>query len=194
MTTQLIGQIKDDRPLLVVAFEEEAKYLGDDHPVLITGVGKVNAAISLTQVLAGGGAKPSEIVNVGTAGGLLDDQGGLHVVREVVQHDLDTGLLQSITGEIYGAPITFGDGDGVTLATGDSFISDSDVRARLAQRATLADMEGYAVVAVARAVGIPVRMVKHVSDNADESATSTWRGALEYSARQLADWVHANVR
>jgi hypothetical protein len=28
-------------------------------------------------------------------------------------------------------------------------------------------------------------MVKHVSDNADESATSTWRSAVEHSARQL---------
>jgi hypothetical protein len=34
----------------------------------------------------------------------------------------------------------------------------------------------------------------YVSDNADESAISTWRSAVEHSARQLADWVHANVR
>jgi adenosylhomocysteine nucleosidase len=191
--THLIGQIKDDTPLLVVAFEEEAKYLGTDHPMLITGVGKVNAAISLTQALASSGSKPSLIVNVGTAGGLRDDQGGLHVVSEVIQHDLDTGLLESLTGQIYGAPITLSDRGGVTLATGDTFVSDSAVREKLAQRATLVDMEGYAVAAAAAAIGVPIRMVKHVSDSADESATSTWRSALEYSARQLADWVHANV-
>lgn len=191
--THLIGQIKDGTPLLVVAFEEEAKYLGTDHPMLITGVGKVNAAISLTQALASSGSKPSVIVNVGTAGGLRDGQGGLHVVSEVIQHDLDTGLLESLTGEIYGAPITLSDRDGVTLATGDTFVSDSAVREKLAQRATLVDMEGYAVAAAASAFSIPIRMVKHVSDSADESATSTWRSALEYSARQLADWVHANV-
>ena len=192
--THLVGQIKDHMPLLVVAFEEEAKYLQTEHPVLINGVGKVNAAISLTQAVAGSGTKPSLLVNVGTAGALRDGQGGLHVVSEVVQHDLDTGLLQSLTGEIYGAPIALSDSDGVTLATGDTFISDSEVRAKLAQRATLVDMEGYAVAAAAAAIGVPLRMVKHVSDNADESATSTWRSALEYSARQLADWVHANVR
>ncbi|NMO49674.1 nucleoside phosphorylase [Actinoplanes sp. TBRC 11911] len=193
--THLIGQITDDAPLLVVAFEEEAKYLGTDHPMLITGVGKVNAAISLTQALASSGSKPSLIVNVGTAGGLRDgdNQSGLHVVSEVIQHDLDTGLLESLTGEIYGAPITLSDRDGVTLATGDTFVSDSAVREKLAQRATLVDMEGYAVAAAAGAFGIPIRMVKHVSDSADESATSTWRSALEHSARQLADWVHANI-
>jgi adenosylhomocysteine nucleosidase len=35
--TYLIGQIKDDTPLLVVAFEDEAKYLGTELPILITG-------------------------------------------------------------------------------------------------------------------------------------------------------------
>ena len=192
--TYLTGQIKDDAPLLVVAFEEEAKYLRTDHPVLITGVGKVNAAVSLTRALAGSGSKPSLIVNVGTAGGLRDDDGGLHVVSEVVQHDLDTGLLESLTGQVYGAPIVLADRDGVTLATGDTFVSDSAARAKLAERATLVDMEGYAVAAAAAAVGVPIRMIKHVSDNADESATSTWRAALEHSARQLADWVQANIR
>lgn len=192
--TYLTGQIKDDAPLLVVAFEEEAKYLRTEHPVLITGVGKVNAVISLTQALASSGSKPSLIVNVGTAGGLRDGQGGIHVVSDVVQHDLDTGLLESLTGQVYGAPMLLPDRDGVTLATGDTFISDSAARAKLAERATLVDMEGYAVAATAAALGVPIRMIKHVSDNADESATSTWRSALEHSARQPGDWVLANVR
>ena len=192
--THLIGQIKDNMPLLVVAFEEEAQYLGTDHPILITGLGKVNAATGLTQALAGAAARPSLIVNVGTAGGLRDDQGGLHVVSEVIQHDLDTELLESLTGQIYGAPITLADADGVTLATGDTFISDSEVRDKLARRASLVDMEGYALATAAQAAGVPIRMVKHVSDNADESATSTWRSAVEHSAKQLAEWVHTNVR
>lgn len=192
--TYLIGQIKDDTPLLVVAFEEEAKYLGTDQPVLITGVGKVNAAIGLAWALAYSGSRPSLIVNVGTAGGLRDGQGGLHIVSEVIQHDLDTGLLEALTGLRYGAPIALSDRGGVTLATGDTFVSDSAVRVKLAERATLVDMEGYALAAAAAAIGVPIRMVKHVSDDADENATSTWRSALEHSARQLAEWVQANVR
>src|SRR3712207_8189119 len=40
----------------------------------------------------------------------------------------------------------------------------------LAQRAHLVDMEGYAVAYAASELGVPVRLVKHVSDNADDSA------------------------
>jgi adenosylhomocysteine nucleosidase len=99
-----------------------------------------------------------------------------------------------LTGQIYGAPITLSDRGGVTLDTGDTFVSDSAARAQLAERATLVDMEGYAVAATATALGVPIRMIKHVSDNADEGASSTWRSALEHSARQLAGWVQTNVR
>jgi adenosylhomocysteine nucleosidase len=43
----LRGRIRPDRPLLVTATEEEAQFLTDGLPVLVTGVGKVNAAVSL---------------------------------------------------------------------------------------------------------------------------------------------------
>ena len=44
------------------------------------------------------------------------------------------------------------------------------VRDRLAERADLVDMEGYAVAFACRRLGVPVRLVKHVSDRADDSA------------------------
>ncbi|UWE88888.1 hypothetical protein NY054_04930 [Corynebacterium diphtheriae bv. mitis] len=44
------------------------------------------------------------------------------------------------------------------LATGDTFTSDTATRDRLAQQAQLCDIEGYAVVKVAREFGIPVTL------------------------------------
>lgn len=55
---RLLGTISADRPLLVVAVREEAAHLGDRLPVLLTGIGKVNAAAALATVLAGGGTPP----------------------------------------------------------------------------------------------------------------------------------------
>lgn len=192
--THLIGQVRDNMPLLVTAFEQKAKFLGTDHPILITGIGKVNTAIGLTQTLAASTARPSVIIALGTAGALSNERGGgLHVVSEVIQHDLDSGPLESMTGQVYGAPIELSDRTGVTLATGDTFIADSRVRAKLAHRAALVDLCGYSLAAAANAFHIPIRIVKYVSDNADESAMLTWGGAMEYAAWHMAGWVRAHV-
>ena len=80
----------------------------------------------------------------------------------------------------------------LVLATGDLFVSDAQVRDALAERASLVDMEGYAVVAACQAFDVPVRVVKHVSDDADASAFD-WATLVDTSARDLAAWFTANV-
>ncbi|MEU5915329.1 nucleosidase [Streptomyces sp. NPDC004288] len=189
---ELLGQITADRPLLVLAVKEEAQFLDTELPVLLTGMGKVNAATALATVL-GRGPLPSGIVNLGTAGALRPGWTGTHVVGTVVQHDLDGELLATLTGETYGAPLGLPDGGEVVLATGDAFISDEAARARLAERAPLVDMEGYALAAAAELAGVPLRIVKHVSDEAGDGAARTWRESVAECARALADWAAANT-
>ncbi|MFJ9950483.1 nucleosidase [Kitasatospora sp. NPDC091207] len=186
---RLLGTISADRPLLVVAVREEAVYLGDRLPVLLTGIGKVNAAAALATVLARG-EHPSEVVNIGTAGALRPGWEGTHTVVQVIQHDLDSPALLELTGRTYGAPLMVGKGDGPVLATGDLFVSGAAARDRLAEHADLVDMEGYAVATVAHRAGLPVRLVKHVSDEAGEGAAHSWRESVDDCARHLADWVH----
>ena len=78
------------------------------------------------------------------------------------------------------------------LASGDVFVTDPVVRARLAERAHLVDMEGYGVVYACRRLGVPVRLVKHVSDAADEGAND-WPALVEVSAVALGEWLAANL-
>ncbi|MFC9392851.1 nucleosidase [Streptomyces sp. NPDC057027] len=189
---ELLGEITADRPLFVLAVKEEAQFLDTELPVLLTGMGKVNAATALASVL-GRGPKPSGIVNLGTAGALRPGWTGTHVVGTVVQHDLDGELLATLTGETYGAPLTLPDGGDVVLATGDTFVSDEAARARLAVRAPLVDMEGYALATAAGLAGVPLRIVKHVSDEAGDGAARTWRESVAECARALADWAEANT-
>ncbi|MFI9271599.1 nucleosidase [Kitasatospora sp. NPDC052896] len=185
---QLIGTIAPDRPLLVLAVAEEAAHLGDRLPVLLTGMGKVNAAASLAAVLAQG-PRPSEVVNLGTAGALRPGlEGRTHQVARVFQHDLDSAVLHLLTGRDTGLPLDLA-ADGPTLATGDLFVSDPAARERLAQSADLVDMEGYALAAVARRAGVPVRLVKHVSDEAGEGAARAWRDSVDDCGKLLAAWV-----
>lgn len=189
---ELLGEITTDRPLLVVAVREEAQFLTVDVPVLLTGIGKVNAATALATVLARG-PLPSSIVNLGTAGALRPGWTGTHVIGKVIQHDLDDDMLYALTGRTYGPPLTLPDAAGPTLATGDSFIADEATRERLAAHAPLVDMEGYAVAAAAERAGVPLRIVKHVSDEAGEGAVRTWRETVTECARALAGWAARNI-
>ncbi len=180
-----------DRPLLVVALAEEAAHLDGSLPILITGMGKVNAASALAATLARG-PLPSVVVNLGTAGALRPGLTGTYEVSRVIQHDLDTDLLRELTGLTVGAPLTLG-GDGPVLATGDQFVAEATARARLAARAELVDMEGYAVASTARMFGVPVRLVKQVSDDAGDGAARTWRESVDDCARALAEWVRTRL-
>ncbi len=177
--------------LVVVAVEHEAVALPASLPVLITGVGKVNASLQVSRALAEPATRPDLVVNIGTAGALHDGMEGTHEIGQVRQHDLDSTVLEELTGHRYGRPILLGDGP--TLATGDVFVSDALTRDRLGTGADLVDMEGYAVAAACRMAGVPVRLVKHVSDTADQEARTTWKQSVHAASAELARWLAANL-
>ena len=185
------GAISPDLPLLVVALEEEATHLHvSGLPILVTGVGKVNAAMSVAQTLSQ--HSPRAVVNVGTAGALRDGLAGTHVIGRVIQHDLDGAAIHALTG-IQSSPTVDVATEGLTLATGDVFVSDPSTRARLAELAHLVDMEGYAVARAAVAARVPVTLVKQVSDTADDRAGRSWKESVEACAAELGIWVGANL-
>ena len=196
---ELTRPIDPQRPLLVCALAEEAGHLhAGDLPVLITGVGKIQAAVAVTRAL--GTVRPSLIVNLGTAGALRDGLSGTHVIHRVIQHDLNSQAILQLTGQAAGMPIDISahaagySAEHMVLATGDRFIDDNATRSRLAEHAHLVDMEGYAVAAAATAMNVPVVCVKEVSDSAEEQAGSTWSATLASCAERLGAWVDNNLR
>lgn len=184
---RLHGSITPELPLLVVALEEEAVHLGTHGlPILVTGAGKVNAAIATALTL--GSHSPSQVVNLGTAGALVDGLTGIHVISTVTQHDLNDDALFHLTGLHFGPPIALAD-TGPVLTTGDQFIADAITRQKLSQHAHLVDMEGYAIAKASIAANVPVMLVKQVSDSADNAAARSWRETVDYCAEQLGAWV-----
>ncbi|MFM9033520.1 MAG: nucleosidase [Mycobacterium sp.] len=191
----LRGAVRPDRPLLVVALPEEAEFIAGEFPILVTGPGKVNAAVAVSAVL--GGARPAGVINLGTAGGLHDGLDGVHEIHTVIQHDFDSAAIRSLVDRDYGMPIELGSptgGPAVVLATGDRFIADSQSRDTLSREAHLVDMEGYAVAWAARAAGVPARLIKLVSDDAGAQAGRTWAQTVSEHARTLAGWVSDELR
>ncbi len=181
-----------DRPLLVVALEEEAQHLHvSEFPVLVTGVGKICAASALSALLAR--QRPSSLINLGTAGALQEGLRGTQVISRVIQHDFDDDGVFALTGEHFGEPIELG-GTGPVLASGDAFISGGPLRDRLMARgAQVVDMEGYAVARVARDFGLSVTLVKEISDSACEGAAKSWTETLDECAERLGAWVRREL-
>ena len=178
------------RPLIVAAARSEVAHLPAELEVVVTGIGKTAAATALTRALATrSDLDDLLVVNLGTAGALhdgLDGEHGLYEIGAVLNHDINGDAIRALG---YDPRDRFVIGDSPTvLATGDVFVNDPLVRARLAERAQLVDMEGYAIAYVAREFGVPLRMVKHVSDNADEGAMA-WVDLVDRSARVLAEWA-----
>ncbi|CUR62009.1 putative 5'-methylthioadenosine/S-adenosylhomocysteine nucleosidase [metagenome] len=179
------------RVLVVSATAAEAAHVPPDLPLVVTGLGKVAAATATARALAAyDDLAGLTVVNIGTAGALRPGLAGLFEPGTVLNHDLSADVVRAL-GYDPQERLDVGESD-VVLATGDVFVSDPAVRDALAERAHLVDMEGYAVAYACRELGVPVRLVKHVSDAADESALD-WPSMVAASARVLGEWLRTEV-
>lgn len=180
-----------ERVLVVSATTAEAAHVPSDLPLVITGLGKTAAAAATARALAAyDDLAGVTVLNIGTAGALRPGLAGLFEPGVVLNHDISADLVRAL-GHDPQERLQVGESD-VVLATGDVFVTEPAVRDALAERAHLVDMEGYAVAYAAREAGVPVRLVKHVSDTADESALD-WAGMVEASALVLGEWLRDNV-
>ena len=181
----------------------------DGVPVVMAtcGIGKVNAA-ALTQALASSGV--GAVIVTGVAGGIDPALrvGDLVVSRDAVQHDVDVTGLGYALGEVPGEPRTW-EADPVLLAaalaaasevaadagvralagrvaSGDAFVADPDVAARLRDvfAASCAEMEGAAVAQVCARWGLPWVVVRSVSDTADQAAEVDFRAFTSLAAER----------
>ncbi len=177
--------------LVVAAMREEAAEISarTDHEVLVTGIGTLPAAIALTTRLARG-PLPERVVNVGTAGALVDLGPGVYEIGAVVKHDRKVLDISGLTDFVYPRRIGVDTVTGLPtarLATGDTFVNTTALRDELARESDLVDMEGYALAAVCREFNVPFTMLKQVSDNADETSNVSWPESLAAAAVELND-------
>lgn len=187
--------MKKNDVLVVSATRAEAAHVPPGFELLVTGIGKVAAAVAVASAVVrrrtllsdGVAPRPLLVVNIGTAGALRDEMHGLYVPSRVLNHDISSDVLRSM-GYPVDDDLAVDEGDGSVLATGDAFVSDPSVRAALAARAGLVDMEGFAVAHACATLGVRYRLVKHVSDNADETALN-WADRIDASARVLGQWL-----
>ena len=156
--------------MIVSALEQEV--VGLPNTVLITGVGKVNAAMVLVDHIIK--QSPKEIINYGTAAKCSRkvEVGKIYEVRKFVQRDMNATQLGF---ETYQTP--FGKGmidtglshssfgrDDLICGTGDNFW-EGDFQ--FTEEYDIADMEAYALASVCEEYHIPFRCFKYISDDGD---------------------------
>lgn len=181
-----------DQILVITATRAEAAHVPRTLPVVVTGLGKTAAAVGTTRALAGADPARTLVVNIGSAGALREGLRGIYLPGVALNHDMNADAIRAL-GYDPQERLTLEGGDpAVTLASGDLFVTDPEVRDLLAEDADLVDMEGYAVAFACQQLGVPVRVVKHVSDDADESALD-WPALVDTSARALAAWLEENL-
>ncbi|UOQ57744.1 nucleosidase [Leucobacter allii] len=183
-----------ENTLLVFAHRDEASAFADV-PHLVTGVGKVNAAVSLAAALADGGAGVDRVVVLGTAGVVGDDPGRpsldeVYQISGVVQHDFSLP-----SPELRPAGETLLDEHRTVIATGDVFVQDDEQRARIAGLgAHLVDMEAYAYASVCERFGVPLQLFKIPSDFADSATTDAeWDEIVFRKSAQLRAFWDARL-
>ncbi|WP_431711551.1 purine-nucleoside phosphorylase [Glutamicibacter uratoxydans] len=180
------------KPLHVFAHQGEATAFADV-PHVVTGIGKINAAVSLASELASG--QYDRVVVLGTAGVVADGEqrpnmDTVYQITEVLQHDfpLPTEVLRP-RGEIL-LP-----NQQLTMATGDVFVSDDQQRIRIASLgATLVDMEGYAYTSICERFDVPLQIFKVPSDFADSNTTiDDWFAVVARKSAQLRAFWDAQL-
>ena len=170
------------------------KLSGLDAVVVQCGVGKVNAALCV-QVLCDC-FDVTHVVNTGVAGSLCAelDIGDLVISQDAVYHDFDCSVINDAyrVGQVPGLPVWSFPADSVmmdlamqaaeminpghnkigTVASGDQFICNKDVKERIIANtgAVCTEMEGAAIAHAAWRNQVPFVVLRAISDKADDSA------------------------
>ena len=146
---------KNDTRWFVVALEEE--FSSDKYNVLYTGMGKINAAMSVQWLIDN--FKVEKTVNIGSAGGNPKkvEADKVYSIGTTVDRDWcfpDSGCTTFLTNNGV-------DQDSKTCFTGDSFVTDWN------NDYEIVDMEAFAIAKVCNAPenNVQFSCYKYISDN-----------------------------
>jgi adenosylhomocysteine nucleosidase len=179
--------------LVVMALESEGQgrleKLGCE--VLYTGVGKVNAAYTLTRRLhSAPGCPVSCVVNLGSAGSRTFWTGTLVAADRFVQRDMDMtglGFAHGVTPfekvpSMLSFPKRFMHLPHAICGSGDSFLQGPPP-----VPCDVIDMEAYALAKVCQAESVPFACAKYITDGANHDAHADWQENLVDAAEAFEE-------
>jgi len=170
--------------IIVTALKDEAHELDEFAPVVHTGIGKVNACINLYAAILK--YQPDMVLNYGTAGAIAA-LNGLHKIDHFIQIDMDVRALNFPRGITPLMNEALPNKTGVSLGTGDSFITDAEKQLEgLDIAIDLVDMEAYALKKVCEHHDIAFEAYKFISDSANQAAGNDWKKSVKSGTHMFA--------
>lgn len=165
---------------------------------VMTGVGPVEAAVSLTRLLAEftlDGRKPDLVVCLGSAGSARLEQAEVYQVTSVAYRDMDASAFGFEKGTtpfldlpaIVPLPIRIPGVLEASLSTGANVVSGA---AYHAIEADMVEMETFAILRACMSFGVPLIGLRGISDgNSEVHHIDDWTEYLHIIDEKLADAV-----
>ncbi len=186
--------IKDVALLMALSNESQGLFEKENIPVVYTGIGKVNAALTAMDVIHKTHCKV--IINLGTAGSGKFKTHDLIEVSSFVQRDMDISPLGFKIGETPFDPIPgavdlipyFPELPHGVCSTGDNFETGTPKLP-----SDLVDMEGFAIAKVCRKMGVQMISLKYITDGADHNAHNDWAANLIPGSQKLLEYYKKMV-
>jgi adenosylhomocysteine nucleosidase len=194
-----LSHVADKSVLFVMAASAEyGPHLQARIAPLMTGVGPVEAAISVTAILAGLDAAdhlPDLVVSLGSAGSRTLEQMGIYQAVSVSYRDMDASAFGFEKGRTpfldlpaeVALPLRIPDIAEARLSTGGNVVSGE---AYGLIDADMVEMETFAVLRACQRFGVPLISLRGISDgNADVNHVDDWTAYLDIIDEKLADAV-----
>ncbi|MGN6866349.1 5'-methylthioadenosine/adenosylhomocysteine nucleosidase [Neisseria sp. P0020.S003] len=194
----------------------EGELAGKRMVLVLSGIGKVNAAVSTSWVIHQ--FAPDCIINTGSAGGLGKGLkvGDVVIGETVAHHDVDVTAFGYVWGQVPQLPAAFAsdenlirqaekaaqvfEGAAVTqglIVSGDRFVHSSEGVAEIRSHfpeVKAVEMEAAAIAQTCHQLEVPFVIIRAVSDSADEKADIRFEEFLKTAAVSSAKMVTEIVK
>ena len=194
----------------------EGELAGKRMVLVLSGIGKVNAAVSTSWVIHQ--FAPDCVINTGSAGGLGKGLkvGDVVIGKTVAHHDVDVTAFGYVWGQVPQLPAVFTsdsnlicqaekavqvfEGAAVTqglIVSGDRFVHSSEGVAEIRSHfpeVKAVEMEAAAIAQTCHQLEVPFVIIRAVSDSADEKADISFEEFLKTAAVSSAKMVTEIVK
>ena len=194
----------------------EGELAGKRMVLVLSGIGKVNAAVSTSWVIHQ--FAPDCVINTGSAGGLGKGLkvGDVVIGETVAHHDVDVTAFGYVWGQVPQLPAVFAsdlnlirqaekaaqvfEGAAVTqglIVSGDRFVHSSEGVAEIRSHfpeVKAVEMEAAAIAQTCHQLEVPFVIIRAVSDLADEKADISFEEFLKMAAVSSAKMVTEIVK
>lgn len=181
--------IKDVVLVMALPAESQGLFEKANIPVAYTGIGKINATFTITDIIHK--TKCKVVINLGTAGSSKFKTHDLVECISFVQRDMDVSPLGFVVGETPFDEIpaeikvtsVFPDLPKGICGTGDNFeMANPKVFCEVI------DMEAYALAKVCKKMSVLFISLKYITDGADHNAHNDWEANLVPGAAALLEY------